>query len=119
MTNEALHPIVPSHMASTKTKATKKTAADKPKATMGRPLEMSGPIGDLAEALGGRQKLADAMGVGRRTLSRYSTGELFPSWTTRILFSVLALQYGTEPPYATTKEAPRPAWFDDLKDDED
>ena len=85
---------------------------------MGRPLEMSGSLGELAEVLGGRYKLADAVGVAKRSVSRWETGELVPTRPTRLLLAQLALAHGIEPPFETAALCPRPTWLDADEDDD-
>lgn len=105
--------------ARTPKKASTRVPPDKPRAKMGRPLEMRGPLGELAEALGGRRSLAEAIGVAERSVSRWAAGDLVPPRPTRLLLAQLALANRIEPPYSTDVTCPRPAWLDDRDEDDD
>ena len=58
---------------------------------MPRPTTLPEPFLSLAQKLGGVQALADALGVTRRTLNRYGTGEIKMGGSARILFLRLQL----------------------------
>lgn len=69
--------------------------------------------------MGGRLKLAEALGVSKGTINRYSNGEIVPRKPTRVVLALLAKQHGTEPPYSTEDPCPRPAWLDAPEDDDE
>lgn len=97
-------------MAASKTPA--EIAAERRR--MGRPVLMRGPLGQLAERLGSRIKLADAIGVAPRSIGRWADGSSKPPRPTRKALAALALAHGIEPPYETGPECPRPAWLDEV-----
>ncbi len=83
----------------------------------GRPLELRGPLRQLAEVFGSRTKLAEQIGVNERTIHRWSIGAVVPSQPTRMMLAALARAHGLEPPFGTGPECPRPAWLDATDDD--
>jgi hypothetical protein len=74
---------------------------------MGRPIELEGPLGDLAERVGGVKLLAEQVGVTARSIQRYASGEIFPPAPMRKVLAVLASVYGLPPPYPEPKAARR------------
>ncbi len=83
----------------------------------GRPLGLRGPLRELAEALGGRRKLAEAIGVNEKQIYRWSEGIVVPSCPTRKVLAALAGLHEIEPPYGIERECARPAWLDEDPDE--
>ncbi len=66
----------------------------------GRPIELTGPLGELAERMGGVNQLADAIGVTPRAIQRWHNGERQPSKTTCRLLAIIAKQHKVKPPFS-------------------
>jgi hypothetical protein len=94
-----------------KTSAAKRERAKKAANRMGRPIELPGPLGDLARAVGGRAKLAELIGVSARTITRYGDGSRQPTRPVRILLAGFALQHKIAPPFETSEAFVRPDWL--------
>lgn len=69
-------------------------------ARMGRPSELSGGLGELAEAMGGIEALARACGVTARTIQRWDTGERNPTQPARLVLEMLARRHRVKSPFA-------------------
>lgn len=69
-------------------------------AKRGRPEEpLEGPIGELADALGGTAALARALAVPPRTVRRWADGTREPRGPARVLLAQLATEHGTQIPF--------------------
>ena len=78
----------------------------------GQPTKLTGPLGELVEALGGVQALADAIGVTTRTINRWGTAEVWPPpKPARLALAALAVQHKVDPPFPIEDGAPMPAWL--------
>lgn len=111
-------PIVDAMATKKTTKQSEAPPAEKAGSRMGRPLEMRGPLGELAEAVGGRKKLAEEVGVDERSVARWAIGQVVPPQPTRKLLAALARLHDLEPPYGVGAECPRPAWLDEAEEDD-
>jgi transcriptional regulator with XRE-family HTH domain len=65
---------------------------------VGRPTRLTGSLRKLAEELGTVEALAEAVGVDRRTLLRWSRGERQPGGPARRILAELAKRCGIPPP---------------------
>jgi DNA-binding transcriptional regulator YdaS (Cro superfamily) len=62
-----------------------------PSSIMGRPVELPGPVGELARAVGGTAALSALLGVSARTLQRWAKAA--PPRTARILLERIAAEH--------------------------
>lgn len=104
LTNETPCPIVQPEMAKTKDPA-----------RMGRPIELTGPLGELAECIGTVELLAKSVGVTARTLRRYHRGEQNPPMPVRLVLHALARTHKVEPPFSIV-DLSAPKWLATRRD---
>jgi len=109
---ETLRPIV-SDVAAKK----RAVPMDETPTKMGRPMGLRGPLRELAEALGGVEKLANEIGMTDRTVRRWSAGMIVPPRPVRLLLAGLARHHGITPPFDTGETCARPAWLDEDPDE--
>ena len=74
------------------------TPAGSTPAKMGKPIG-EGPLKPLAEQMGGMGKLAEAMGVHFRSVTKWNIGERVPEAPARRMLALLASQHGLPPPF--------------------
>jgi hypothetical protein len=65
----------------------------------GSDVAIEGPLGDLARAMGGVDKLIAELGVSRRTINYWATGDRKPQGPAKKLLATLAERHGTPNPF--------------------
>ncbi len=66
---------------------------------VGKPIQMTGPVADIAKAVGGVDKLAELVGVDRRTVGRWADGSRSPSGPAKKILGQVAAKHGLPPPF--------------------
>ena len=72
-----------------------------PRPKIGKPIQLSGPMAELAHHFGSVTALAEALGVTLRTIQRWDNGDLNPRAPARKLMAVIAKARRLEPPFPT------------------